>query len=74
MGLVKLRIREFAGKQGWTLKEVSERSGVPYGTIKTYALSDGMAMADVTGFSIFVFSTLDKLGILDKDKQFLRNS
>ncbi len=48
MGLVKLRIREFAGEHGWTLKEVSERSGVPYGTIKTYALSDGMAMADVT--------------------------
>ncbi|MFH7028779.1 MAG: helix-turn-helix domain-containing protein [Heteroscytonema crispum UTEX LB 1556] len=48
MGLVRLRIREFAAKEGWTLKEVSERSGVPYGTIKTYALSDGMAMADVT--------------------------
>lgn len=48
MGLVKIRIREFATKQGWTLKEVSERSGVPYGTIKTYALSEGMAMADVS--------------------------
>ncbi|MBD2181295.1 helix-turn-helix transcriptional regulator [Planktothrix sp. FACHB-1355] len=48
MGLVKLRIREFAAKEGWSLKEVSDRSGVPYSTIKTYALSDGMAMADVT--------------------------
>lgn len=48
MGLVRLRIREFAAKEGWTLKEVSERSGVPYGTIKTYALSNGMAMADVS--------------------------
>ena len=48
MGLVKLRIKEFAGEKGWTLKEVSERSGVPYGTIKTYALSNGMAMADVS--------------------------
>ncbi|MFB2919055.1 MULTISPECIES: helix-turn-helix domain-containing protein [Aerosakkonema] len=48
MGLVKLRIREFAAKEGWSLKEVSDRAGVPYSTIKTYALSDGMAMADVT--------------------------
>ncbi|MCM0589862.1 MAG: helix-turn-helix transcriptional regulator [Gloeotrichia echinulata IR180] len=48
MGLVRLRIREFAAKEGWTLKEVSERSGVPYGTIKTYAVSPGMVMADLT--------------------------
>jgi putative transcriptional regulator len=47
MGLVKLRVKEFAGEKGWTLKEVSERSGVPYGTIKTYARSSGMAMADL---------------------------
>ena len=37
MGLVKLRIKEFAGERGWTIKEVSERSGVPYSTVKTYA-------------------------------------
>ncbi|PIG90739.1 helix-turn-helix transcriptional regulator [Gloeocapsopsis sp. IPPAS B-1203] len=48
MGLVRLRIKEFAAKQNWTLKEVSDRSGVPYSTIKTYAVSSGMAMADVT--------------------------
>lgn len=47
-GLVRLRIRELAAEKGWTLKEVSDRSGVPYSTIKTYALSSGMAMADVT--------------------------
>jgi putative transcriptional regulator len=47
MGLVKLRIKEFAGEKGWTLKEVSDRSGVPYGTVKTYARSPGMAMADL---------------------------
>jgi transcriptional regulator with XRE-family HTH domain len=47
MGLVKLRIKEFAGEKGWTLKEVSNRSGVPYGTVKTYARSPGMAMADL---------------------------
>ena len=48
MGLVKLRIKEFAGEKGWTLKEVSDRSGVPYSTIKTYARSPGMVMANLT--------------------------
>ncbi|HEY9779996.1 MAG TPA: helix-turn-helix transcriptional regulator [Leptolyngbyaceae cyanobacterium] len=46
-GLVRLRIKELAAKEGWTLKEVSDRSGVAYGTIKTYAVSPGMAMADI---------------------------
>jgi putative transcriptional regulator len=48
MGLVRLRIREFAKEKGWTLKEVAERSGIPYTTITTYARSPGMATADVT--------------------------
>jgi len=48
MGLVRLRIRELADERGWTLKEVSERSGVPYTTITTYARSTGMATVDVT--------------------------
>lgn len=46
-GLVRLRIKEFAAREGWTLKEVADRSGVAYGTIKTYAVSPGMAMADI---------------------------
>lgn len=48
MGLVRLRIREFAEQKGWTPKEVSQRSGVPYTTITTYARSSGMATADIT--------------------------
>jgi putative transcriptional regulator len=48
MGLIRLRIQEFTKEKGWTLKEVSERSGVNYSTLKTYARSPGMAMADVT--------------------------
>lgn len=48
MGLVRLRIKEFADEKGWTLKEVAERSGVHYSSIKTYARSPGMAMADLT--------------------------
>lgn len=46
-GLVRLRIKEFAAKEGWTLKQVADKSGVAYGTIKTYAVSPGMAMADI---------------------------
>ncbi|MDY6938911.1 MAG: helix-turn-helix transcriptional regulator [Cyanobacteriota bacterium] len=48
MGLVRLRIREFAEERGWTIKEVSERSGVVYSTLRTYARSKGMATVDAT--------------------------
>lgn len=48
MGLVRLRIRELAAEKGWTLKEVSVRSGIPYTTVTTYARSPGMATLDVT--------------------------
>jgi transcriptional regulator with XRE-family HTH domain len=48
MGLVRLRIREFAQERGWTLKEVSDRSGVVYSTLRTYARSPGLATVDVT--------------------------
>ncbi len=48
MGLIRLRIRELAAEKGWTLKEVSQRSGVVYSTVTTYARSSGMAMVDFT--------------------------
>ncbi len=48
MGLIRLRVREFAQERGWTLKEVSKRSGIPYTTIATYAKSSGMATVDYT--------------------------
>jgi transcriptional regulator with XRE-family HTH domain len=48
MGLVRLRIREYAQERGWTLKDVSERSGVVYSTLRTYARSPGLATVDVT--------------------------
>jgi putative transcriptional regulator len=46
--LVRLRIREFAAQKGWTLKEVSDRSGVVYSTLRTYARSPGLATVDFT--------------------------
>ena len=48
MGLVRLRVQEFADKQGWTIKEVSDRSGVPYGTVKTYMRFPHRATVDLT--------------------------
>lgn len=48
MGLVRLRIKEFAEVRGWTIKEVSERSGIVYSTLRTYARSAGMATVDAT--------------------------
>ena len=48
MGLIRLRIRELADEKGWTLKEVSQRSEIPYTTVTTYARSQGMATVDAT--------------------------
>ena len=48
MGLVRLRIKEFADQKGWTLKEVAERSGVHYSTIKTYARLPERATVDLS--------------------------
>jgi putative transcriptional regulator len=48
MGLIKLRVREFAAEKGSTIKEVSDRSGVVYSKLRTYARSPGLATVDVT--------------------------
>lgn len=45
--LFRLRIRELAKEQGLKLKEVADRSGVNYNTVKSYARTEEMAMADV---------------------------
>lgn len=57
MGLVRLKIREFADEKGWTLKEVSDRSGLVYSTVKAYARSPEMVSVDFTAIgeiSLFV--------------------
>jgi putative transcriptional regulator len=48
MGLVRLKIRELAAQKGWTLKEVSDRSGVIYSTVRSYGRRPEMAMVDFT--------------------------
>lgn len=48
MGLIRLRVRELAAEKGWTLKEVSERSGIPYSTVRSYAHSPSLATTDYT--------------------------
>jgi transcriptional regulator with XRE-family HTH domain len=48
MGLIRLRVREFADKKGWTLKDVADRSGVAYSSVRAYARSPGLAMVDFT--------------------------
>jgi putative transcriptional regulator len=46
MGLIRLRVRELAQEKGWTLKEVSERSGIAYSTVRSYAHSAKLATVD----------------------------
>jgi putative transcriptional regulator len=48
MGLVRLRVRELAEEKGWTLREVSDRSGVNYRTIVSYVRRQTVAMVDFT--------------------------
>lgn len=48
MGLVRLRIQEFADQKGWTLTEVAKRSGVGYSALRNYARSPGLASVDIT--------------------------
>lgn len=46
MGLVRVKVRELAAEKGWTFKEVSDRSGVIYNTVKHYARCPGMSTVD----------------------------
>ena len=48
MGLIRLKVRELAAEKGWTLKEVSIRSGIAYGTVRSYAHSPTLATVDYT--------------------------
>jgi transcriptional regulator with XRE-family HTH domain len=43
----RLRIKELAAERGWTLKELSQMTGLPYSTVATYANSSGMVMVNL---------------------------
>jgi putative transcriptional regulator len=70
MSLFRVRIRELAKEQDLKLKDISERSGVNYSTIKTYARSEGMAMADVVALikiaRVFGVAVEDLVEILEE--------
>ncbi|CAD5919236.1 XRE family transcriptional regulator [Planktothrix tepida] len=34
VGLIRVKVQELAAERGWTLKEVAERSGVFYNSVK----------------------------------------
>ncbi|MBW4642222.1 MAG: helix-turn-helix transcriptional regulator [Goleter apudmare HA4340-LM2] len=48
MGYVRLRIREMAQQKSWTLKEVADRSGVNYNTVKSYVQRDVLNTVDLS--------------------------
>ena len=48
MGYVRLRIRELAEQKGWTFREVADRSGVNYNTVRSYVQRDALNTADMS--------------------------
>lgn len=47
MSLFRVRVRELAKERSLKLKDVSERSGVNYNTVKSYARLDALSTVDV---------------------------
>ena len=45
--MFRLRIKELAAERDWTLKEIAERSELPYSTVATYANSPGMVIVNL---------------------------
>ena len=54
MGLIRLRVRELAAEKGWMMKQVSERSGIPYSTVKNYAQAPSLTTVDYTALQKLV--------------------
>ncbi|MGL5061237.1 MAG: helix-turn-helix domain-containing protein [Microcoleus sp.] len=69
MGLIQLRVRELAQEKGWTLKEVSDRSGITYSTVRSYAHSPKLATVDYTALNklarVFEIAIEDLVEILE---------
>lgn len=48
MGLVRLKIRELAAEHGITLKQLADKAGVNYNTVKSYARLPAVNTADIS--------------------------
>ncbi len=70
MGLIRLRVRELAAEKGWTLKEVSDRAGMPYSTVKNYAQASSLTTVDYTALHkmarVFEVSIEDLVEIVEE--------
>ncbi|MBD0336736.1 MAG: helix-turn-helix transcriptional regulator [Cyanobacteria bacterium Co-bin13] len=47
-GRVRLKIRELAEERGITIKEIADRAGVNYNTVKSYARLSAVNTADLS--------------------------
>lgn len=70
MGLIRLRVRELAEEKSWRLKEIYERSGIPYSTVRSYAHSPKLATVDYTALNkmarVFDIAIEDLVEILEQ--------
>ena len=70
MGYVRLRIRELADAKGWTLKEVADRSGVNYNTVKSYVQRGELNTVDLSAVykiaRVFEVSIEDLMELLEE--------
>ncbi|HEY9880791.1 MAG TPA: helix-turn-helix transcriptional regulator [Leptolyngbyaceae cyanobacterium] len=48
MGLVRIKIRELAAEREITIKEIAERAGVNYNTVKSYARLSAVNTVDLS--------------------------
>ncbi len=48
MGYVRLKIKELAEQRGWTLKDVANRSGVNYNTVRSYVQRGALNTVDLS--------------------------
>ena len=68
--MFRLRIKELAADRGLTLKEIAERTELPYSTVATYANSAGMTMVNLLSVQkiarVFEVSIEDLMEVLEE--------
>ncbi|MCY7273605.1 MAG: helix-turn-helix transcriptional regulator [Phormidesmis sp. CAN_BIN44] len=70
MGLIRIKVRELSAEKGWTLKEVSNRTGIAYGTVRSYAHSPTLATVDYTALiklaRVFEIEIADLIEVIEE--------